>query len=285
VPNIKMQISTAAVLIGAAMTSAVNATTVIPVTLSLTKTRLAAFDNSEFGYVGRITHVQNPGAANLIAIRPNGEQSWQSSSPFGGLAQSVGTVNSLLSSASIDSWSASNFTGVWQYGQNGVANQTFDTTSTMSNWASNTGVFQQRFVGLTASSAAQFESIRSQGLTGTFTFELDAPVTQWNSTTVISGLPNPQIFVDYSANITNGMNAPYQILNINGSSFSVSITSALASNSMLKISQVIKYEWISLEYNQKVVVLNDTMYGAPIPAPGAIALLGLAGLARGRRRR
>ncbi len=48
-PNIKMQISTAAVLIGAAMTSAVNATTVIPVTLSLTKTRLAAFDNSEFG--------------------------------------------------------------------------------------------------------------------------------------------------------------------------------------------------------------------------------------------
>jgi MYXO-CTERM domain-containing protein len=65
----------------------------------------------------------------------------------------------------------------------------------------------------------------------------------------------------------------------------VSITSALASNSMLKISQVIKYEWISLEYNQKVVVLNDTMYGAPIPAPGAIALLGLAGLAGGRRRR
>jgi MYXO-CTERM domain-containing protein len=27
------------------------------------------------------------------------------------------------------------------------------------------------------------------------------------------------------------------------------------------------------------------MYGAPIPAPGAIALLGLAGLAGGRRRR
>jgi hypothetical protein len=74
-------------------------------------------------------------------------------------------------------------------------------------------------------------------------------------------------------------------------SVSVTITSALASTSMLRLSQTITYQTIHSSangpVNRTVAFSNQSLYGlsAPIPAPGAIALLGLSGLAGSRRRR
>jgi MYXO-CTERM domain-containing protein len=285
----KMQTSTAAVLAGATLMSATMTTEVQAAAdiayFALNRSRLVSSDGTVMGYAANIRHSQAQGASNLSAIRPNGESGWQYSYPGFGLIQTSG--ESLMSAAAMDSWSGTNFTGVWQYGQNGVTNRTFDTTSTMANWATNTGLAEQRFVGLTSGAAAQFETIRSQGLTGNFTFDLDTSVTQWNGGTAIAGQPNGQMFVTYTAFISNGMSQqPYEILNVGGSSFSVSITSALASNATLKVTQAIRYEWVSQTYNRSVTVVNDTYYGTtPVPAPGAVALLGLAGLGGRRRRR
>lgn len=253
----------------------------------LSRIQIADFNGSAIGYRAIVGLQRAPGT-NVTAIRPNGESNWGTSNPFAGVTQSSGAA--YLSASSMEAWWSSNFTGLWQYGKDGVTDHAYDTTSAVSVWASDTGLFQPRFVSLTASSAAQFDLIRSQGLTGTFTFNLGSSVQQFNDAVSIGGLSN-QRFSAYSAFINNGNGQPpYEILDVNGSSFSVTITSALSSTATLKVSQVVTFQYLGQstageDINRRVAFVNDTYYGiAPVPAPGAAALLGVAGLA-GRRRR
>jgi hypothetical protein len=283
-----MQIPTAAVLVGATMASATMTAQVIAAAdvayFALDRSRLVSLDGTVMGYAASVRHSQNQGATSLNAIRPNGEQAWEFSNAFIGVIQSSGP--DLLSESGMDSWINDNFNGTWQYGQGGTVDRTFDMTPVYASWASNTGLMQQRFVSLTAGSITQFENIRAQGLTGTFTFNFDAPVSRFNTAVNVAGHGQANLSVEYTAFISNGMMQPYQIVDISGSSFTVNITSALQSTADLRVSQAVRYQWVSSTFNRNVFIENDTYFGiTPIPAPGAIALLGFVGLARGRRRR
>lgn len=285
-----IKISTVATFIGTAVASLMMITETHAAAdiayFRLTRSQIVGPSGSIQGYAVNVGHAQNQSASSLTAIRPNGQQTWEYFNPFIGLIQTSGS--SLLSAAEAESWSNDNFNGTWQYGQGGTTDRTFDMAPVYSSWTSNTGLAQQRFVSLTASSIAQFEAIRAQGLTGTFTFNFDSPVSQYNTAVNVNGHPQANLSIQYTAFISNGMTQPYEIVDIDGSSFSVNITSALESTANLRVTQAIRYEWVSTTYNRSATFRNDTYYGiAPVPAPGAIALFSLTGLAglAGRRRR
>ncbi len=237
------------------------------------RTRAVDSSGAVLGYVANISHRQGQSPASPIAAtRPNGQQTWSSSSDSE-LQASFALTSSV---SAMNTWCEDNFKGVWQYGQGGTATRTFDTTPYYAMQAS------QEYVSLTADSINLFNTIRSQGLTGTFTFNL----TQQAPNSYYTNPDFSMVGHSCKALIAGETGAPYEILEITGSSFTVDITSALGANAMMIIDNNLQWQYLSIETSHTVLFQNRSIFGLPsaIPAPGAIALLGLAGLT-GRRRR
>lgn len=242
---------------------------------NLHRTRVTAIDGTTRGYSGYLKHEQGFAPGNSIsARRPNGQQTWDMSTPTQLMAFSG---QSFMTKPQFDSWTEQNFKGTWQFGTNGALDRSYDTGASWDYYHQN---LMNDYLTLTSASVALFESIRSQGLTGTFTFELTQPISTWN----MGGW-----FQGGSALITNGPGplsaSPYQVPEINGSSFSITISSALVSDAQMHLSNATRFESPSLSQSRYVTFTNQSIYGFAVPAPSAIALLGLAGLAERRRRR
>jgi MYXO-CTERM domain-containing protein len=136
------------------------------------------------------------------------------------------------------------------------------------------------YLELTQSSIAQFNNICANGLTGTFTFNTTQDVVQ-------AGLYTASMFLSGS----NG--AVFSPTVLSGNTLTVNITSAMSANAGLYLlgstrDNVVFQETTNYPYpgDARYNYGATTVYiSAPVPAPGALALLALAGAAGGRRRR
>jgi MYXO-CTERM domain-containing protein len=239
------------------------------------RTRSHASDGTILRHSAMITHDQGQSPTGaLSATRPNGSSTWTYAMPFGQRTLVEVTSPLTTSQSDVNAWCAENFSGSWQFSQGSGPTRTYDTSTLYATQA------DQSYLTLTADSISLFNSIRTQGLTGTFTFNLTESVTERN----IGGWR-----WNYTALVSDPMYAapPIEILSINGSSFDVTIATALRADSQLSLTNAIRYEDLSLERSRITTFRNVSVFGLPnpVPAPGALALLGLAGLGGGRRRR
>lgn len=213
-------------------------------------------------YFGAVNARDSFGGALPATVRPNGSTTWDFEFPSQVTAV-AGPLSNPISGAAVESWMQSNAVGEWQVSFGGAAFNTFDTTPYY------TQIAQREYIELTADSVALFESIRSQGLTGTFTFDLTAPhYSKGQGIAYIGG------------------SAFGGVSSLDGSTFSMTISQALASDALL-VLQFTTGNFVSDFGNGNSAYftqISESVYGFTVPAPGAIALLGLAGLA-GRRRR
>ena len=209
------------------------------------------------------------GATAGTVTRPNGDSTWASTiggfRVFGPAAfNGSPTLNPLYTDiAAASAWNDANGRGQWTAVVNGTS-RTFDTTSAWISPAS------RYFPELTAASADQYLNIVNNGLTGTFTFNL---AQAWTGTGnwILSGP-------------TSSFTGSGQI-NAGATSITVQINAALASDTFFQLA--------SMSFTQLTsdVTMSQTVgvaYGNfTVPAPGAIALFSLTGLAglAGRRRR
>jgi hypothetical protein len=173
--------------------------------------------------------------------------------------------NSTYSESYVDSWIGGYSNGTWS-GDLGNGAFQFDTTPYYKTAA------QRNYLTLTASSVALWNNIVATNATGNFTFELTQSLSS--------------LGLERGGVVTNI--GEYTTLNLNSTSFTVNFT-------QINNSQRPAYLYLEgREQNSEVYSANgDTVFyqnstgtiiGGAVPAPGAIALLGLAGLA-GRRRR
>lgn len=196
-------------------------------------------------------------------VRPNGQSNWNTSeSGYAGLFNV--NFGSGVAESELESWMQSNFSGMWDVTWSGQQTASLNVAPYYQS-ISNRGYLQ-----LTAASAMLFENIRANGLTGSFTFDLaqpGSPIDQRDA--YIIGDPNT-------------------FVSISGTSFTMNISNALSSNAQLILSNSSTFDNIGFGmglHSATIRTVSDTVYGLNIvPAPGAMALLGLAGLA-GRRRR
>jgi MYXO-CTERM domain-containing protein len=227
------------------------------------------------GVVGYFGSCQVAGSSpeigsGLFAVRPNGGNDWTFSQPTGRFTN-IGIGPSGLAPISLgelDSWMTSNYAGTWNFNWSGADPSSFDTTPYYSVPSS------IDFVSLTPESLALFYAIRSQGLTGQFTFSIDRSVKSGETS---SGLSRST-----SIKIGNGPR-----VDINGSSVTLDVTSPLAATAVMALStwnETVKVRgpvWQVQNFED-----TNSYYGfAVVPAPGAFAMFGLAGIAARRRRR
>ena len=231
------------------------------------------------GYAGQseVAATSNQFGSGLSAVRPNGGNDWPFTQSYSGFQQ--GTLLSTfigigpsgatpISLGELDSWMYSNYRGTWNYEWNGADASSFDTAPYYSVPSS------LDFVSLTPESVALFNTIRSQGLTGQFTFSIDQSVT---SGVTSSGL-------SFSTRIKLG-DGP--AVDINGSSVTLDVTSPLAATALLILNttnETVKVAgpvWQVQNFEKAI-----SYYGtASVPGPGVFAMFGLAGIAARRRRR
>jgi uncharacterized protein (TIGR03382 family) len=218
------------------------------------------------------------GGTLLSATRPNGQTNWQQQ--FGAWSTRTPQGPGFLTGAAVDSWMDSNSRGTlsctWST-TGGTYPGTYQTSADFAPYY--IAPTARTYMELTQSSIAQFNDICANGLTGTFTFSTTQDVVQ-------AGFEAIGLFLSGS----NGQVFSPTILS--GNTFTVNIESALSANSRLYIEATTREVAFqaSTNYPFPEVAFNNytsrTMYmSQPIPAPGALALLGLAGLAGTRRRR
>jgi MYXO-CTERM domain-containing protein len=194
--------------------------------------------------------------------------SWQFGNTNGGntnSGMSLGSPVDTYTEAYVDSWIGGYANGVWSANLGNGAFQ-FDTSSAYKTAS------QRSYLTLTASSMALWNNIVATNAVGTFTFELAQSLSSL-------GLANGNAVT----NIGQG-----GAFDLNGTSFSVNITQ-VNQGPMPAFLYLAASEASSTIYSANgdtVTYTNSvgTVIGGAVPAPGAIALLGLAGLA-GRRRR
>ena len=254
----------------------------IRVTTSLTRLATAAglTDNYFRGQVGF-----GAGATLLSATRPNGQSDWPQQ--FGSawsvrMPQGPG-FPMYYTGAEIDSWMDSNARGTFSCTWS-IDVGTFPGTyqSSMDTTPYYVAPTAMRYLELTQSSIALFNDIVANGRTGTFTFNTTQNV-----------FTPPGHFAG-AANLTlSGAGASVNSSTVtSGNAFTVNIASALSANTRLTVQvtpgevgfqEITNYPFGgTARYNYNA----STMYIAePVPAPGALALLALAGAAGGRRRR
>ena len=231
------------------------------------------------GYAGQseVAATSNQFGSGLSAVRPNGGNDWPLTQSYSGFQQ--GTLLSTfigigpsgatpISLGELDSWMNSNYRGTWNYQWNGADASSFDTTPYYTVPSS------LNFVSLTPESVALFYAIRSQGLTGQFTFSIDQSVTSGQSSTGFN----------FGTRIRLG-NEP--AVYINGSSVTVNVTSPLAATALLTLDT--RNETVKVAgpvWQVQNIEKITSMYGtAAVPGPAVFAMFGVAGIAARRRRR
>jgi MYXO-CTERM domain-containing protein len=231
------------------------------------------------GYAGdsQVAATSNQFGSGLSAVRPNGGNDWPLTQSYSGFQQGTLLYKSIgigpsgatpISLSELDSWMNSNYRGTWNYEWNGADASSFDTTPYYTVPSS------LNFVSLTPESVALFYAIRSQGLTGQFTFSIDQSVTSGQSSNGFN----------FSTKIRLGSQPA---VSINGSSVTVNVTSPLAATALLSLDTV--DETVRVEgpvWQVQNIEKTGSIYGfAVVPAPGVFAMFGLAGIAARRRRR
>lgn len=166
----------------------------------------------------------------------------------------------------VDSFMGPLTNGTWSADLGGGA-FSFDTTSVYRTAA------QRNYLTLTSASVALWNNIAATNATGSFTFEL----TQSAGSLGLSG----GIGLAY---IPVGSNYIVATFGANSTSFTVNITEAVGQNPWLYLEVHTPKTTLNSQYNVWYETESVTAIGGAVPAPGAIALLGLAGIA-GRRRR
>lgn len=211
--------------------------------------RYAGAGLSQIGFIEPIATV----------TRPDGSTMWQQSF-FAGL-------DANLSASQVDDWLSSRARGTWTISYEDGSTETFDTTPL---W---TPASERTYGILTASSVALWESIVAQQLSGTFTFEMTQTVQELGCNGVqilvgggLGGVGAITSGRTFTVNVDGVGAAQGGFLSLGG----FGITGTVTGTAGYPVS------WDSGFY---------TIYTAPIPAPGAAALLALAGLAVGGRRR
>jgi MYXO-CTERM domain-containing protein len=216
-------------------------------------------------YAGGAVNTNHPTGTTITNVSAT---PWQFTEPSGGMVRSamaLGNPAETYSESYVDSWIGGYSNGTWS-GDLGNGAFQFDTTPYYKTAA------QRNYITLTASSVALWTNIVATNATGNFTFEL---------TQSLSSLG--YAFGNAFTNIGGGA-----LLDINSTSFTVTFTQ-INNSPIPAFLYVSGSESDSTVYsaNGDLVTYKNatgTVIGGAVPAPGAIALLGLAGLA-GRRRR
>lgn len=227
------------------------------------------------------------GGVQLIsATRPNGQSDW---SPFSSSSRyQIRTPQgpgfpAFLTGAEMDSWMEPNargtFSCTWSVDVGTYPGTYQSSMDTSPYYVAPTAM---RYLELTQSSIALFNDIVANGRTGTFTFNTTQNV-----------FTPPGHFAG-AANLTlSGAGPSVNSSTVtSGNAFTVNIASALSANTRLTVQvtpgevgsqEITNYPFVgTARYNYNA----STMYMAePVPAPGALALLALAGASGGRRRR
>ena len=217
------------------------------------------------------------GDTMISATRPNGQTNWPQK--YG--SWQVGTPQGLpLTGAEIDSWMDSNsrgtFSCTWSVGVGATYPGTYQTSGDFAPYY--VAPTARTYLQLTQSSIAQFNDICANGLTGTFTFNTTQDINQ-------AGFVGASFFI-------SGPTAAFSNYVSSGNTLTVTIQSALSTYSRLRLSGGTSQASFQASTNYPFPETarynsdSNTLYqAAPVPAPGALALLGLAGLSGGRRRR
>ena len=205
---------------------------------------------------------------SITATAPSGLNSWAEAGS-GSIRWAYGPGHSngtTLSAESYDVAAASAWQnggrGVWSF-NNGGNTLTVDTTP---YW----NLVENRVLPeLDAASSQLYLDILASGSTGTFTFNLKQAAVWFSRWTLASP--------------TYGAGTSFGQINAGETSFSITIAEALPSNFWLRMST---FSTNSIDNTHLIGLVQGVAYGTDIsvPAPGALALLGLAGFA-GRRRR
>lgn len=244
------------------LASTAIATSASAETLGIRTAAIRSADASGLGtFVGGVVQASSFELPSIV--RPNGQSNWNTAEQgFAGLFNM--NFGSGVAESELEGWMQSNVYGMWEVTWNGQASASL-----------NVGPYYQSissrgYLELTSASASLFENIRSNGLTGAFTFDLAQPG---------SPLDDRTAFI---------VGSPESFVTISGTSFTMNISSALSSTANLILSNSSIVGNIGFGaglHSASITTTADTVYGLNIvPAPGALALLGLAGLA-GRRRR
>lgn len=270
---IRLSSAVAVVSLAAVAAPAAPAVADISVTTSVTREATAAGLTDNY-WQGGVTF--GAGGTLLSATRPNGETNWPQQ--YG--SWSVRTPQGLpLTGAQIDSWMDSNsrgtFSCTWST-SGGTYPGTYQTSGDFAPYY--IAPTARTYLQLTQSSIAQFNDICANGLTGTFTFNTTQDINQAG-------------FVGASFSIS-GPTAAFSNYVSSGNTLTVTIESALSTYSRLRLSGGTSSASFQASTNYpfpETAFYNSdstTQYqAAPVPAPGALALLALAGAAGGRRRR
>ena len=249
------------------------------ITMNAGSYRIMDQSGGVIGYGGQseVSATSNAFGSGLSAVRPNGGNDWPFTTSFTGFQQ-VTTLNKFIGIGSpgtapislgeLDSWMNSNYRGTWNYAWNGADQSSFDTTPYYSMPSS------LNFVSLTPESLALFYTIRSQGLTGQFTFSIDQSVTSVITSTGFE--QNTRIKLGSGAAVS-----------INGSSVTVDVTSPLAATATLTLQTLNEpFKVQGPVWQVQNIEKAVSIYGsAAVPAPGVFAMFGVAGIAARRRRR
>ena len=268
-------VSASSVFVAAvALSAAAPAVADIGVTTSVTREATAAGLTGNY-WDGDVSF--GSGGTLLSATRPNGQTnwpqqygSWQVSTPQG----------PPLTGAQIDSWMDSNsrgtFSCTWSVGVGATYPGTYQTSGDFAPYY--VAPTARTYLQLTQSSIAQFNDIIANGLTGTFTFNTTQDINQ-------AGFVGASFFI-------SGPTAAFSNYVSSGNTLTVTIESALSTYSSLLLfggtSQASFQASTNYPFPEtaRYNSISNTLYqAAPVPAPGALALLGLAGLSGGRRRR
>jgi MYXO-CTERM domain-containing protein len=194
---------------------------------------------------------------------------WQST-----VTQPNGLVNSIMSfggpaetysESYVDSWIGGYGNGTWSAN---LGNGTFQFNTTPYHKTA----AQRNYLTLTSSSFALWNNIVATNATGSFTFELTQSLSSL-------GFSTGHAFTNLGGST---------LLDVNSTSFTVNVTQT-NNPSIPSFLSLVGAEPSLLVYsangdNVGYLTTSSTVIGGAVPAPGAIALLGLAGLA-GRRRR
>jgi MYXO-CTERM domain-containing protein len=253
------------------------------VTTGVTRLATAAglTDNYLTGQVGF-----GSGGTLISATRPNGQSNW---SPFSSSTRyQISTPQgpgfpAFLTGAEIDSWMDSNargtFSSTWTI-DGGTYPGTYQSSMDTSPYY--VAPTAMTYMELTQSSIALFNDIVANGRTGTFTFNTTQDFV--NPAGQSPGAANIQV--------SSGFYSVYSPSVSSGNTFTVNIASVLSAGARLSVNrtggqvgfpEITNYPFVgTARYNYN----TSTMYTvSPVPAPGALALLALAGAAGGRRRR